>query len=110
MYMLDYGLFQLYKNMGVFGSAYYVDDKEDKIIFQMSVPGLAEKDIDIRIRDDKRLVLKSEQHSKFTPDFYYAFVLPCKIKKDETFASIDNGILTVTLKKEKVNEFKVKLK
>jgi HSP20 family molecular chaperone IbpA len=109
MRMLDYGLFQLYKNMGVFGTAYDVEENENEIIFKMGVPGLDKEDIDILIRNGKRLIIKSEKNSKFTQPFYYAFVLPYPINEKETEAGIKNGILIIKLKKVEPDDYKVQM-
>jgi HSP20 family molecular chaperone IbpA len=110
MKMLDYGLFQLYKNLGVYGAAYDVQDNDDEIIFTMGVPGMKEEDIDVRVRDNKRLVIKSLKTSKYTPEFNYVFTLPVGIIKKETYAMVHDGLLEVHLKKEEKNEFKVSLR
>lgn len=108
--MLDYGLYQVYKNLGAFGSFYDTIDGEDSITFMMGVPGLKEDDIDVRIKDGRRLVVKSLKSSKFTPDFNYAFLLPCKVVKKETFATIKDGVLSVVIKKAEPDEYQVRLK
>lgn len=106
---LDYGFYQMYKTMGCFGINYDVQETEKQIFFKMGTPGLKKEDIEIKIRDGKRLIVKSLKSNKFTQDFYYAFVLPTEISKDETFASLEDGILTVTLEKKKPKEFNVRL-
>lgn len=107
--LLDYGLYQAYKTLGAFETAYDVKNTEEEIVFTMGIPGLVEEDVDIKIREGKRFIIKSKRHSKFTPPFSYVFSLPCRINKDETYASVKNGILEVHLKKEKADEFNVKL-
>jgi HSP20 family molecular chaperone IbpA len=99
MRLLESGLCQIYKNLGVFGTVYNIEDLEEKIIFTMSVPGLMRKDIDVLIRDDKKLIVKCDKDSKFTPPFYYAFILPCEVDKEETFAITKDGVLTVSIQK-----------
>ena len=108
--MLDFGLYQIYKNLGAFGMSYDVNEVDDKIIFTMGVPGMVEDDIDIRIKDGRRLIVKSLKPSKYVPEFNYAFILPCKVIKKETYASVKNGVLTIYIQKAEPDEYKVSLK
>jgi len=108
--LLDYGLYQSFKTLGAFGAMYDMQENENELIFTMGVPGLVQENIDIRIRDGKRLVIKSLKSSKYTPEFYYTFILPCEVIKKETYANIENGVLEVHIQKAEPNEFKVKLK
>lgn len=108
--MLDYGFYQIYKNLGVFGTFYDTTENDENITFTMSVPGLMEDGIDIRIKESRRLVVKSLKSSKYTPDFNYAFVLPCKVIKKETFANLKDGVLTIVMKKDKPDDYQVRLK
>jgi HSP20 family molecular chaperone IbpA len=110
MRMIDSGLYQVYKNLGVFGTVYNIEDIEGKIIFTMGVPGLIKRDIDVRIRDNRRLIVRCDKDSKFTPPFYYAFILPCEVDKDETFAITRDGVLTVSIQKKESSDYKVALK
>jgi len=82
MRLLDYGLYQSFKTLGVFGTMYDMQENENELIFTMGVPGLTQENIDIRIRDGRRLVVKSLKSSKYTPEFCYTFVLPCDEVKE----------------------------
>lgn len=108
--LLDHGFYHVFKNMGAFETFYNVTETDEELIFTMGVPGMAEGDIDLRIRDDRRLLVKSNKSCKYTPDFKYAFILPCKIDKKETFATVEKGVLEIHLRKKEADEFKIKLK
>jgi HSP20 family molecular chaperone IbpA len=108
--LFDYGLYQMYKNLGAFGMSYDVEEKEDQIIFTMGVPGMAEGDIDVRVKDGRRLVVRSLNKSKYVPDFCYSFVLPCKVIKKETYATVKNGVLSIFIKKAEPDEYKISLR
>ena len=108
--LLDHGLYQMYKNLGAFGMAYNIEDTKEQIIFTMGVPGMKEGDVDIRIKDGRRLVVKSINKSKYTPEFCYVFLLPCKIIKKETYGNIENGVLSVYIQKAEPDEYKINLK
>jgi HSP20 family molecular chaperone IbpA len=109
MNIIDYGLYQIYKNLGVVGTSYDAQETEDEIIFTMGVPGLAREDIDIRIVNNRRLVIKSIKDARFTPKFNCAYVLPCEIAKKETYATVKEGILTVHIKKKENSEYRISL-
>jgi HSP20 family molecular chaperone IbpA len=95
--------------MGCFGLAYDVQENKKEIVFTMGVPGMKKEDIEIKIRDSRRLVLRSLKSTKYTPDFHYAFVLPCEISKRGAIASMEDGVLTVKLERKEVDEFRIKL-
>jgi HSP20 family molecular chaperone IbpA len=109
MELLDHGLYQIYRNLGVSIESYDVQETDDKIIITFGVPGLVKKDIDVTIRGGTKLRIKSMRSTKFTPDFLYVFAIPCSILKEETYAVVQDGILTVYIQKAESLEFKVKL-
>jgi HSP20 family molecular chaperone IbpA len=108
--LLDYGLYQKFKTLGAFDTFYDVQENDEEFIFTMGIPGLTQKDVDLRIRDNKRLIIKSLKESKYTPEFSYSFVLPTGIIEKDTYANIENGILEVHMYKKKPEEYKVKLR
>jgi HSP20 family molecular chaperone IbpA len=108
--LLDFGLYQIYKNLGVVGTSYDVQENDEQFIITIGVPGLVRSDIDITIRGGKRMVIKSKRSTKFTPDFSYVFHIPCKVIKDETFATVKEGVLTVFIQKAEDSDYKVELK
>jgi HSP20 family molecular chaperone IbpA len=105
--LLDHGLFDLYPNLGMSKMSYDVQENEDKIVFSMAVPGMVEEDIDARIKDGRKLVIKSKRETTFMPQFSYAFQLPCYVVKKDTQASIKNGVLTIVMVKSEEKDFKV---
>jgi HSP20 family molecular chaperone IbpA len=107
--LLDYGLYQMYKTLGCVGMSYDVDENDKTITINVSVPGLKKEDIEVKVRDGRRLVLKSVKSSKYTPDFYYSFILPSEITKKGAIASLQDGVLTVKLEKKEGTEFKLSL-
>lgn len=110
MKLLDYGLYQVYKNLGMVGTSYDVQETDTQIIVTLGVPGLTKKDIDVTIREGSRLRIKSMRSTKFAPDFLYVFSIPCPVLKDETYAVVQDGILSVYIQKAESFDFKVKLK
>jgi len=108
--LLDHGFYQIFRNLGAFETLYDVKENDEELIFTMGVPGMTQEDIDLRIKDNRRLLIKSNKPTKYTPEFRYAFILPCKVDKKETYASVDKGVLEIHLKKVKSDEFKIELR
>lgn len=100
MRLLDNGLYQINKNLGFSESRFDVLDGDEYIVFRMAVPGLRDKDVDIRVRDSNRILIKSLRASKFCSPFYYVFATSCDIAKEETYAMVKDGILTIKFKKD----------
>jgi HSP20 family molecular chaperone IbpA len=96
---------------------YYVQntdilETEDALTVVMEMPGVEKKDVDISIKDD---VLRVEGKIDFTKydrmeplyteynvgHFARAFTLSNRIDQHEITAQLDDGVLTLTLKKTK---------
>lgn len=103
----DYGLYQVYKTLGVVGTSYDVVENDNQFIITIGIPGLIRDDIDITIRDGKRMVIKSKRVSRFTPEFSYVFIIPCVVVRDETYATVKNGVLSVFIQKTEVSGSKI---
>ena len=88
-----------------------VREEDDKYIIEAELPGLTDKDIDVKIeneilsisskKDDKKeekkkgYILKERRSSSFCR----SFVLPKDVDKDKIDASFKNGILTLDMPK-----------
>jgi HSP20 family molecular chaperone IbpA len=110
MRLFDCGLYQVYKTLGAVGTSYDVVENDEQFIITIGVPGLVRDDIDITIRDGKRMVIKSKKASKFTPEFSYVFTIPCVVVKNETYASVRDGVLSVFIQKAEPSDYKIELK
>jgi len=89
-------------------------DKEVRLIAEL--PGVTEKDIDVSLDDDvltirgeKRTERKEEhEHTHFTERTFGTFQrsmrLPYRVEPNQVKASFENGILTVTVPKNKTQE------
>ena len=108
--MLDYGLYQVYKTMGMAGTSYDVQESDDHFVITMGVPGLIRDDIEVLIKNGRRMTIRSKKSSKFTADFSYVFAIPCAVEKEETNATVKNGVLTVFIKKSESMDYKIELK
>lgn len=86
-----------------------VTDFEKELRVTADLPGLEEKDVDIRIEDGV-LSLKGEKHAEFNDkdrrysERYYGqferrIALPAEIDDERARATFKNGVLTITLPK-----------
>jgi HSP20 family protein len=85
-------------------------DDGDKLVMEADVPGLTEKDIQVQLTQDvltisgERPVPAPEGYSvhrqeRVPVQFSRSFTLPCRVSGDAIAASLENGVLTVTLPK-----------
>lgn len=90
-----------------------MEDKDDNIIVHVETPGYDQKDISVRVHDNKLILSGKKNNTKeekqnnkkyyykeiFTSEFYRVITLPTKIEKDKVTAKIDKGILVIDLPK-----------
>jgi HSP20 family protein len=99
------------ENLGMDLSVDMYETDED-VIATMNVPGIAEKDIHVRV-DDKHLHISGER--KDTKDiekehyshreirrghFERTISLPCAVKESKVVTKMSHGVLTITLPKK----------
>ena len=91
-----------------------VDIYEDakKVVLKLEVPGMEEKDLDVRVENNtltvrgERKFEKDEKEENFHRierrygSFYRAFTLPTTVDTESVKASYDAGVLTLELSKE----------
>jgi len=92
-------------------TAFDVKDTPDAFVFQADVPGLQEKDIEIQlhgnrltIRGKRETEQKQPGHTYYTYErsfgsFARSFTLPESADGEKCTASLDDGVLTVTVPK-----------
>lgn len=88
----------------------YEDEK--KIVLKLEVPGIPEKDLDIRVENNtltvkgERKLEKEEKEENFHRierrygSFFRAFTLPTSVETENIDASYENGVLKLELKKK----------
>ena len=84
-------------------------EKEGNVILRVEVPGISEKDIDLKLegntltlKGEKRLENEEERGNYHRMESYYgsftrSFTLPDSVDRDQIKADYKNGILTVTI-------------
>lgn len=102
--MIDYGLFRLIRNWGVSEAYYDVQESDENIVLTMSVPGLIKDDLDVKVTNGRKLVIKNKSNTRFTPEFTYSFIVP---EHEDLIGDLKDGVLTVTLKKKETYSKKI---
>ncbi|KAJ6410036.1 hypothetical protein OIU84_009518 [Salix udensis] len=100
-----------------------IDWKETKEahVFKADLPGLKKEEVRVEIEDDRVLQISGERSvekedkndtwhhvERSGGRFLRRFRLPANAKMDQVKASMENGVLTVTVPKEEVNKPEVK--
>ena len=90
-----------------------VSEKGNNIVIKSAIAGVAGKDLDISITNDKVTIRgkRSEEETEKTKNYYYqelywgefsrTVILPEEVNADEAKATLKNGLLTIVLPKLK---------
>ncbi|XP_052178069.1 17.3 kDa class I heat shock protein-like [Diospyros lotus] len=96
-----------------------VDWKEtpEAHVFKADVPGLKKEEVKVEVEDDRVLQIRGERNvekeekndawhrvERSSGKFLRRFRLPGNAKMDEVKASMENGVLTVTIPKEEIKK------
>ncbi|MET1102183.1 MAG: archaeal heat shock protein Hsp20 [Pyrodictiaceae archaeon] len=77
-----------------------VFEEDDKVVIVAELPGVDKNKIDLRIRD-RTLVLKATDTNR---KYYKEIELPADVKPETAKAKFNNGVLEITIEKEKPKE------
>jgi HSP20 family protein len=107
------------KKMGdgnVFTPAIDIKEEENKLLVTTDLPGINKEDIEINLKEDMLEISAKTGKEKETEEkgyirkereythFYRAVRLPSSVKEEGSTAKIENGVLTITLPKMKLEE------
>ncbi len=100
----------------VFTPAIDIKEEENKLLVTTDLPGINKEDIEINLKEDMLEIRAKTGKEKETEEegyirkereythFYRAVRLPSSVKEDGSTAKIENGVLTITLPKMKLEE------
>ena len=87
-----------------------VNDKEDKFIIELALPGFEKSDFEINV-DDNLLSVIINNKNTFISNFHKEWKIPDIVDKDNISASYTNGILLINIpKNEKHKPRKIEVK
>ena len=82
--------------MAQFG--YHSEKTDDGYKFELPVPGLSKGDIKVKIVKGKLEISNSCESNKWVPSFDRIFNLPGDVNTKEIKATIEHGVLTISIK------------
>ena len=100
----------------IFTPAVDIKEEEDKLVVTTDLPGINKEDIEINLKEDMLEISAKSRKEKETEEegyirkereytrFYRAVRLPTSVKEEESTAKIENGVLTMTLPKMKLED------
>ena len=100
----------------VFTPAIDIKEEENKLVVTTDLPGINKEDIEINLKEDMlEISAKSGKENETEEEgyirkereythFYRAVHLPSSVKEEGSTAKIENGVLTITLPKMKLEE------
>lgn len=101
MILLESGYIEPRSSLGVAPDIYKVTESDEEIVFMTPTPGLSERNVTVKVINNKTLVIKSTTSAVFTPRFRFKFAMPEGFLKEDIVANIEDGILYVRLVKNK---------
>ncbi len=100
----------------VYTPAIDIKDEEDKLVVTTDLPGINKEDVEINLKEDMLEISAKSGKEKETEEegylrreraytrFYRAVRLPTSVKDEGSTAKMENGVLTITLPKMKLEE------
>jgi HSP20 family protein len=100
----------------VYTPAIDIRDEEDKLVVTTDLPGINKEDVEINLKEDMLEISAKSGKEKETEEegylrreraytrFYRAVRLPTSVKDEGSTAKMENGVLTITLPKMKLEE------
>ena len=80
---------------------YHFDKEDDKYILEIPVPGFTKKDIKIKlVKNDINVIIESDENM-WTPPMNKGFGLPDDFDRKKIKASVENGVLKITIPTKK---------
>ena len=95
---MERGIYQVGKFLGVQKNYYIEYETGEYYIVKIAVPGEAEVENITVVMSNNTLKIRYPGNI-FTEEFYYYYRVPGSFIKDETFAELEDGVLSVKIRK-----------
>lgn len=105
----------------VYTPAIDIKEEEDKLLVTTDLPGINKEDVEINLKEDMLEISAKASKEKESEEegylrkersytqFYRAVRLPVSIREEGSSAKMENGVLTISLPKVKIEEPKKKI-
>ena len=98
-----------------------ITDQEESYVMEAELPGFSQEDVSIQLNDSRLTIETTKEEKELTSKFLMkertsknykrVFSLPNNVEKDMIAASMENGILTLTIpKSDKSKSHKIEIK
>jgi HSP20 family molecular chaperone IbpA len=88
---------------------YHFETTEDSFILELPVPGLDKNSISVKVIEGKLKIEGGVTDHRWSPEFKRSFILPKNVNTKNIKATIENGVLIVTIGINKESETIVKV-
>ncbi|MCQ1537109.1 Hsp20/alpha crystallin family protein [Methanosarcina sp. KYL-1] len=117
----DYMPMEEWGGSKIYAPAIDIMDEDDKLVVTTDLPGVNKEDIELSVKDDMlEISAKSGKEKEVEEEgylrreraytrFYRAVRLPSNVMDEGSTAKIENGVLTITLPKLKLEEPKKRI-
>jgi HSP20 family protein len=105
----------------VYTPAIDIKEEEDKLLVTTDLPGINKEDVEINLKEDMLEISAKTSKEKESEEegylrkeraytqFYRAVRLPASVREEGSTAKMENGVLTISLPKARIEEPKKKI-
>ena len=80
---------------------YFVEEKDNSFELEILAPGFKSSEVSVEVNGDFLIIEGKDSDSHWADDFVKKFKLPSHVNSEKISASVENGILKVSLLKKK---------
>jgi HSP20 family protein len=87
----------------VYTRDYFTEDKDNKLILEVPIPGFKKDDISIEISDGLLKIEGKDTDSHWTESFTKNFKIPNRLDPESIKAEVKDGILKISFERDKAS-------